>query len=254
MSTNTTEVLSYHPETGGIHAEGMTYPDIHIAVNAYQHLFTEKAIKPIELASQFNKALPSPELPISASIMSVEAEVKFAEKQLTETGFLNKDNSKPLLREVREVYKKQTMVVDELLLRPQIISAWLVETKKIVEKKPDLDILSRILIEEGFERNYLQHAEAILDHLQIHLSGYSSLNDLWKIRGLMFNIRDLLLNPYKIVAAPYKEVAKQANIIINEKNISEPVMFGEEQFKGELKAAIDLCLILIEKSLEAQTS
>lgn len=245
ISVTSTKQLSYHPETGEINAEKRTYHDIHLAVSAYRYLFPDSAVNSIELASKFNKALPSPKLPIFTSIRDVEAEVMLAERQLVEIGFLNQLNSKPLLKAVREASKKQITKLDELLLRPQIISAWLVETKKIVEKKPDLDFLSQILIEKELEINYLQHAETILHHLQIHLSTYSSLDELWQIRGLMFNIRDLLLNPYKIVASPYKQVAKQANIIINEKNIPEPEDFKKEQFKTDLKAVIDLCCLII---------
>lgn len=250
MSIGTTSRLSFNQETGLIHAEKITYDNIYFAMSAYQHLFAESAKGSIELASQFNKALPSPELPIFTSIRDVEAEVKSAERQLVEIGFLGQKNSKPLLNAVREVSKKQITKLDELLLRPQIISAWLVETKKIVEKKPNLDIFSQIFIEEGLERNYLEHAEAILDHLQIHLDSYSSLSDLSQIRGLMFDIKKFLLNPFKIVAAPYKQVTQQITNLLSTSNIPEPQMLYGERFRTGLKEIIGICLKTISNGLE----
>ncbi len=257
ISKASTEALSYHPETGGVHTEGKTYPDIHLAAIAIQELFGNEAKRSIKLTSQFKMILPSPDLLFTASQKEIDIEIELAERYLGALGFFDKNSVskyRPLLREVRKVYKneKPKTEFDNLLLRPRLVSAWLVGTKKIVEKR-SLDLLSQILIEKEFEINYLEHAWTILDYLEIHLETYSQINDLRKIRGLMFSIKDLLLNPYKLVAAPYKQAAQQASDLIKETNISEPQVLYERQFKASLKEITNRCLRIIDDGLRVQT-
>lgn len=255
ISIRSTEALSFHPETGAIHAEGKIYPDIHLAVIAIQGLFGESAKKSLELASQLKKALPSPDLSFLASRKGIETEVGLAEGQLGDLEFLSETGVKqyrPLLRGIRKVNKnkKTTTEFDNLLLRPYLISAWLVETKKIVEKKPDIDLLSQILIEREFEMNYLEHTSAIFKYLENNLTTYSEINDLRSIKNLMFNIRNLLLNPYKLLTAPYKQTAQQTSNLINQTNILEPQKFYRNEFKDNLKKIIGKCLMNIKNGLE----
>lgn len=258
MFKTSTEALSYHPETGGVHAEGKTFPDIHLAAIAIQRLFGDEAERSTRLTSQFKMTLPSPDLLFTASQKEIDIEIELAERYLGALRFLDKNSVskyRPLLREVRKVYKneKPKTEFDNLLLRPRLISAWLVGTKKIIEKQPGLDLLSQILIEKEFEINYLEHAWAVLDYLEIHLENYSQINDLRKIKKLMFSIKNLLLSPYKLFAAPYKQTAQQTSNLISEINISEPQENYTNQFKGGLKTIIKECLGIINDGLVVKT-